>query len=186
MFDFKWFLTTPGILTGLGCLLILISIVIFISSMIGKKNKKEGNEPIVSEAIPDVNSTNLESNVAETPSTTVAPVEVAPVAVEPTVAPVGVAPVAVEPTVAPVEVTPVAVEPAVAPVGVTPVASEPTVAPVEVTPVAVEPTVVPTNNPSTFSGINIEPTIEPVPTNVETGVEINPQDLVKKDDIEAL
>ena len=158
MFDFKWFLTTPGILTGLGCLLILISIVIFISSMIGKKNKKEGNEPIVSEAIPDVNSTNLESNVAETPSTTVASVEVAPVAVEPTVAPVEV----------------------------TPVASEPTVAPIEVTPVAVEPTVVPTNNPSTFSGINIEPTIEPVPTNVETGVEINPQDLVKKDDIEAL
>ena len=41
-FDFNWFLTTPGILTCLGCLLIIISIIIFISSLKGRN--KENNE----------------------------------------------------------------------------------------------------------------------------------------------
>ena len=36
-FDFSWFLTTPGILTGVGCLLILISIIIFLSLILGAK-----------------------------------------------------------------------------------------------------------------------------------------------------
>ena len=85
MFNFKWFLTTPGILTGLGCLLILISIVIFISSMLGKKNKKEKSPIEKSETVPEISDTTKvpETIVAETPA--VAPVEVAPVAQEPTV-----------------------------------------------------------------------------------------------------
>ena len=170
MFNFKWFLTTPGILTGLGCLLILISIVIFISSMLGKKNKKEKSAIEKSETVPEISDTTKvpETIVAETPA----------------VAPVEVAPVAQEPTVTPVEVTPVAVEPAVTPVEVTPVAPEPAVTPVEVTPVAPEPTVTPT-----YTGINIEPTIEPVPQATGASVEINPNDLNNngiKDDIESL
>ena len=40
-FSFKWFLTTPGILTGLGVLLIIISIIIFIASIKGSKKNKE-------------------------------------------------------------------------------------------------------------------------------------------------
>ena len=38
-FDLSWFLTIPGILTGVGCLLLIVSIIIFISALKGNKKK---------------------------------------------------------------------------------------------------------------------------------------------------
>ena len=103
-FDFGWFTTMPGILTAIGCLLILISIIILISSLFSKNKNKKGES--------------VEENTAQS--------EMDAVTTEPTVTPVEVTPVTTEPTVAPVEVTPVTTEPTVAPVEVTPVTTEPT------------------------------------------------------------
>ena len=59
-FDFSWFLTTLGILTGVGCLLILISIIIFLSSLKGKKkNKEEAVEANQIAEVPDANPVHL-------------------------------------------------------------------------------------------------------------------------------
>ena len=154
-FNLSWFLTTPGILTSLGCLLIVISIIIFISSFLGKKGKKDKNIPNENIPIkeldaevtstPDVMPENKATNVAETVPVTSSVVDTPP-------------PVAQD--VTPVE-TP------------TPVASD--VTPVEIpTPVAPDVTpVVENSTPSVnqvnlegFGGINIEPTITPVEQNV--------------------
>ena len=187
-FDFSWFTTIPGILTGIGCLLILISIIIFISSLFGKKRKD--NENIKEEVKVEDSLVEKTSEVKETNDT---PAEVTPVSTEPTVTPVEVTPVTQEPTVTPVEVTPVAPEPTVTPVEVTPVTQEPTVTPVEVTPVAPETTVTPveitpaeitpqvTSEVATsFEGINIQPEIQPVGNDVEPslpygGAKITPE-----------
>ena len=154
-FDFGWFTTMPGILTAIGCLLILISIIILISSLFSKNKNKKGESV-------EENTAQSEMD-AVTTEPTVAPVEVTPVATEPTVAPVEVTPITTEPTVAPVEVTPVTTEPTVAPVEVTPVTTEPTVAPVEVTPVTTEPT------ETSLGTIEIQPVSSSEPTTVYGG-----------------
>ena len=117
--DLSWFLTTPGILTGLGCLLIVISIIIFISSFVGKKGKK--NKVVADESVP-IKELNTEEVVDATPTVTdstpaatnvinSAPVTsvVEPTPVE-TVAPV-VEPTVVEPTPVEVAVTPTTIDP---------------------------------------------------------------------------
>ena len=78
--DLNWFLSTPGILTGLGCLLIVISIIIFVSSFIGKKGKK--SEETVGTSSPTPASINNDAPV----SVTAQPVET-PVAEAQTSAP---------------------------------------------------------------------------------------------------
>ena len=153
-FDFSWFLTTPGILTGLGCLLILISIIIFISSLMGDKKKKSDNVSVTDTPV-DNTSDNVTTNAVTTESVAETPAPVtpevtpeAPAPVVPEVA-VNVEPVAVTP-VAPEAAAPVVPEVAVnvEPVAVTPVAPEapapvvPEVA-VNVEPVAVTPEVAP-------------------------------------------
>ena len=159
-FDFSWFLTTPGILTGVGCLLILISIIIFLSSLKGKKkNKEEAVEANQTAEVPDANSVNLSIepiNFAKTMEPT--PMVNDNINVNPEVAPV--TPVNQTP-----EVTPVNVETVVTPVEpVQPTQAMPE--PVPVQPVNVQPEpvsmqpVTPTVNP-----INIEPQITPVQTN---------------------
>ena len=184
-FDLSWFLTTPGILTCLGCLLIIISIIIFISSLRGNKIKKEvntNNETISevngvvnNEPLQQVDNNTLNNGIGVDPMLNLQTENVLNEGVNPVVAPpINVTeqvPV-VESNVAPVnpvEVTPVTVEPTpmepinvapVNPVEVTPVAVEPT--PVEITPnVVVEQTF---NQGTTFTGINIEPEIKPVPS----------------------
>ena len=192
-FDFSWFLTTPGILTGVGCLLILISIIIFLSSLKGKKkNKEEAVEANQTAEVPDANPVNLSTepiNFAKTMEPTpmvndninvnpeVAPVtpvnptpEVTPVNVETVVTPVE----PVQPTQAmpePVPVQPVNVQPesvsmqAVTPT-VNPINIEPQITPVE--PVNVTPEPVPTEAVTpTVNPVNIEPQITPVePVNI--------------------
>ena len=126
-FDFSWFITIPGILTSLGCLLIIVAILIFISSALSKKkNKKEeafentsndfsnvATEPIVDPFAMN----NLNPNVTQMNETIQpVPVQVAPVNVEPQLEPVQVAPINVEPQIEPVQVTPVNVEPQLEPV----------------------------------------------------------------------
>ena len=142
-FDFSWFLTTPGILTGVGCLLILISIIIFLSSLKGKKkNKEEAVEANQTAEVPDANPVNLSTepiNFAKTMEPT--PIVNNNIDVNPEVAPV--TPVNQNP-----EVTPVNVETVVTPVE-----------PVQPEPVSMQ-SVTPTVNP-----INIEPQITPVQTN---------------------
>ena len=161
-FDFSWFLTTPGILTGVGCLLILISIIIFLSSLKGKKkNKEEVVEANQTAEVPDANPVNLSTepiNFAKTMEPT--PIVNNNIDVNPEVAPV--TPVNQNP-----EVTPVNVETVVTPlepVQATQVMPEPVpVQPVNVQPESVSmQAVTPTVNP-----INIEPQITPVePVNV--------------------
>ena len=179
-FDLSWFLTTPGILTGLGCLLIIISIIIFISSLVGgKKEKKEAE--VVSEAP----AAPVQADA--TPVQTVA--EPAPVVASPTDTPSTVEPVVTTQTASPVE-SPVetSVEPQVASVNIEPTVSpvapvaeplptveatatspaEPTsnVTPIEVTTESVSantPITDPKTIEPTFTGINIEPKLEPLP-----------------------
>ena len=179
-FDLKWFTTVPGILTGIGCLLILISIIVFITSLFGKK-KKDGDTPKENIVVNDIPNTKTEE------TKTVETAEVTPTTTESAIAPVEVAPVTEEPAVAPVEVTPVTEEPTVAPVEVAPVTEDPAVAPVEITPASIDIQPVETGaqpeiQPTTYEGINIEPEIKPVEErkpyggaeitpNVETGKE---------------
>ena len=235
-FDLSWFLTTPGMLTCLGCLLIIISIIIFISSLRGNKKDKLGNtNEEVGGQIPEVQEGNqvqdanvglgidptINQTVENTVSNTqdvVQPVEVPPINVtntQPPVEPVNVAPpTPIEPTpisvsgqpidVAPVQpepipVTPVApteinvapvspVEPAPIsvtetpvqqPINITPIQPESTpvtqTTPTEINtpPVAVQPENQTLNN---FTGINIEPVIQPVPP-VNNMTESNPVNL---------
>ena len=235
-FDLSWFLTTPGMLTCLGCLLIIISIIIFISSLRGNKKDKSGNtNGEVGGQIPEVQEGNqvqdanvglgidptINQTVENTVSNTqdvVQPVEVPPINVtntQPPVEPVNVAPpTPIEPTpisvsgqpidVAPVQpepipVTPVApteinvapvspVEPAPIsvtetpvqqPINITPIQPESTpvtqATPTEINtpPVAVQPENQTLNN---FTGINIEPVIQPVPP-VNNMTESNPVNL---------
>ena len=148
-FDFSWFLTTPGILTGIGCLLIIISIIIFISSAKGNSKKNKDNVEVSEASIPDVNPVNagtepinfaktmeplpIENNQVENvPVTPVAPAPVEPVNVEPQVAPVQ--PIIIEPQVTPVQ--PISVEPQITPVQ----------------PISIEPQITPAN--PTYGGVN--------------------------------
>lgn len=137
-FDLSWFLTTPGMLTCLGCLLIIISIIIFISSLRGNKKDKLGNtNEEVGGQIPEVQEGNqvqdanvglgidptINQTVENTVSNTqdvVQPVEVPPINVtntQPPLEPVNVAP----PT--PIEPTPISVSGQ--PIDVAPVQPEP-------------------------------------------------------------
>ena len=93
-FDLNWFTTVPGILSGLGCLLIIIAVIIFITSLFGKKGNKDNAQDIPNE-IPEISKEN--SVVNETPN--VAPVEVTPVASTPEATPVEITPVASTPEV---------------------------------------------------------------------------------------
>ena len=191
-FNFSWFLTTPGILTILGCLLILISIIILISSLGGKKSKdtdENGNVNNVDSetnainngvapvsVVPEVNPVEV-APVSVTPE--VKPVEVAPVSVTPEVKPVEIAPAPVTPEIKPVEITPASVTPEIKPVEVAPAPVTPEVKPVEIAPAPVTPEIKPVevapapvtpevNPQASFSGINIEPTIvKPVNPNME-------------------
>ena len=235
-FDLSWFLTTPGMLTCLGCLLIIISIIIFISSLRGNKKDKSGNtNGEVGGQIPEVQEGNqvqdanvglgidptINQTVENTVSNTqdvVQPVEVPPINVtntQPPVEPVNVAPpTPIEPTpisvsgqpidVAPVQpepipVTPVApteiniapaspVEPTPISVTETPVQQPINIAPIQpestpvtqatpteinTPPVTVQPENQTLNN---FTGINIEPVIQPVPP-VNNMTESNPVNL---------
>ena len=196
-FDLSWFLTTPGMLTCLGCLLIIISIIIFISSLRGnRKNKSVNTNDEVGEQIPEVQENSqvqdansglgIDPTINQTVETTVSntsasvePVEVPPINVTntPPVEPVNVTPVT------PVEATPISVVPQSEqePINITPIQPEPTpvmqtgmgeinvtpVTPVEATPISVAP------QPEQES-INITP-IQPEPTPVmQTGMgEIN-------------
>ena len=140
-FDFSWFLTTPGILTGLGCLLILISIIIFISSLRGGKKNKNINE----------NGNNVQPAAVG---------EIQPTQVTQQAAPVDIQPIQAAPEAAPVEVQPTQVAPEVTPVEIQPIQVAPEGAPVEIQPTQVAPEVTPVE-PS-YSGINIEPSIKPI------------------------
>lgn len=187
-FDLSWFLTTPGMLTCLGCLLIIISIIIFISSLRGnRKNKSVNTNDEVGEQIPEVQENSqvqdansglgIDPTINQTVETTVSntsasvePVEVPPINVTntPPVEPVNVTPVT------PVEATPISVVPQSEqePINITPIQPEPTpvmqtgmgeinvtpVTPVEATPISVAP------QPEQES-INITP-IQPEPTPV--------------------
>ena len=177
-FDFSWFLTTPGILTGVGCLLILISIIIFISSLKGKKKEKVEDVKVENTVVPEVTPTvqgtapvnfaatmepaPLENNISGGQASFVEPT-VSPV--EPQVTPVTpVTPVASEP-VAPVEMPQINIvpeEPVAQPISMEPVKQ------VEVQPINIEPTITPVTPsvaPQVAQPINIEPTIQPVAFN---------------------
>ncbi len=116
-FDFSWFLTTPGMLTCLGCLLIIIAIVIFISSIRSSKKSEEGEiqtmdstagtttvpensvptdasqmAPAAPLQAPELGTTNGDAQTV-TPVSPVSPVEVQPVNLTATVTPVEVQPV---------------------------------------------------------------------------------------------
>ena len=234
-FDLSWFLTTPGMLTCLGCLLIIISIIIFISSLRGnRKNKSVNTNDEVGGQIPEVQENSqvqdansglgIDPTINQTVETTVSntsasvePVEVPPINVTntPPVEPVNVAPpTPIEPTpisvsgqpidVAPVQpepipVTPVApteinvapvspVEPAPISVTETPVQQPINIAPIQpesapvtqATPTEINtpPVTVQPENPTlnNFTGINIEPVIQPVPP-VNNMTESNPVNL---------
>ena len=148
-FDFSWFLTIPGILTGVGCLLVIISIIIFISTIRSKKTKDSEND--VNVVIPDqgVNSVPIDNNgnplnVVNDASTNVVDnqlpltsgidqISVIPVEnnMATDVQPVELTPVNMEPEIQPVEVAPISVEPQIQPVEVAPISVEPQLQPVE-------------------------------------------------------
>ena len=233
-FDLSWFLTTPGMLTCLGCLLIIISIIIFISSLRGnRKNKSVNTNDEVGEQIPEVQENSqvqdansglgIDPTINQTVETTVSntsasvePVEVPPINVTntPPVEPVNVTPVT------PVEATPISVVPQSEqePINITPIQPEPTPVmqtgmgeinvtpvtpaeptPISITPIQPEPTpvmppemgeinVTPETPPApepvqaenqtlnNFTGINIEPVLQPVPP-VNNMTESNPVNL---------
>ena len=191
-FDFSWFLTTPGILTGVGCLLIIISIIIFLSSLKGKKNKVKDGEVEVNQSVqvPDVNPVNVgtepinfaktleptpivnnDVNAGGTPEVT--PVQVTPVMPETVMVDQTVTTQSVQPTT-PVmpEVTPINIEPQITPVETQSVQPTAPVMP-EVTPINIEPQITPVETQSVqpaapvmpeVTPINIEPQITPVET----------------------
>ena len=191
-FDFSWFLTTPGILTGVGCLLIIISIIIFLSSLKGKKNKVKDGEVEVNQSVqvPDVNPVNVgtepinfaktleptpivnnDVNAGGTPEVT--PVQVTPVMPETVMVDQTVTTQSVQPTT-PVmpEVTPINIEPQITPVETQPMQPTAPVMP-EVTPINIEPQITPVETQSVqptapvmpeVTPINIEPQITPVET----------------------
>ena len=200
-FDLSWFLTTPGMLTCLGCLLIIISIIIFISSLRGnRKNKSVNTNDEVGEQIPEVQENSqvqdansglgIDPTINQTVETTVSntsasvePVEVPPINVTntPPVEPVNVTPVTpAEPT--PISITP---QPEQEPINITPIQPEPTpVMPPEMgeinvtpeTPPAPEPVQAENQTLNNFTGINIEPVLQPVPP-VNNMTESNPVNL---------
>ena len=199
-FDLSWFLTTPGMLTCLGCLLIIISIIIFISSLRGNKKDKSGNtNGEVGGQIPEVQEGNqvqdanvglgidptIKQTVENTVSNTqdvVQPVEVPPINVtntQPPVEPVNVAPpTPIEPTPIsvsgqPIDVAPVQPEP----IPVTPVApTEINVAPVSpVEPAPISVTETPVQQPINITPIQPEPTpISVTETPVQQPINIAP------------
>ena len=138
-FDFSWFLTIPGMLTGVGCLLVLISIIIFISTMKDKKKKDGVSEVNVSIPVQEVNGvpidnngnsfnvvSNTETNVVDNqvPLTSgLGQINVIPVEnnFATDVQSTGVAPMSAEPQIQPVEVAPICVEPQLQPVEVEPI-----------------------------------------------------------------
>ena len=175
-FDFSWFLTIPGILTGVGCLLVIISIIIFISTIRSKKTKDSEND--VNVVIPDqgVNSVPIDNNgnplnVVNDASTNVVDnqlpltsgidqISVIPVEnnMATDVQPVELTPVNMEPEIQPVEVAPINVEPQIQPVEVAPMNVEPQIQPVEVAPMNVESQI----QPVEVAPISVEPQIQPV------------------------
>ena len=199
-FDLSWFLTTPGMLTCLGCLLIIISIIIFISSLRGNKKDKSGNtNGEVGGQIPEVQEGNqvqdanvglgidptINQTVENTVSNTqdvVQPVEVPPINVtntQPPVEPVNVAPpTPIEPTPIsvsgqPIDVAPVQPEP----IPVTPVApTEINIAPVSpVEPAPISVTETPVQQPINITPIQPEPTpISVTETPVQQPINIAP------------
>ena len=187
-FDLSWFLTTPGMLTCLGCLLIIISIIIFISSLRGnRKNKSVNTNDEVGGQIPEVQENSqvqdansglgIDPTINQTVETTVSntsasvePVEVPPINVTntPPVEPVNVTPVT------PVEATPISVvpQPEQEPINITPIQPEPTpvmqtgMGEINVTPVTpAEPTPISITPQPEQEPINITP-IQPEPTPV--------------------
>ena len=187
-FDLSWFLTTPGMLTCLGCLLIIISIIIFISSLRGnRKNKSVNTNDEVGEQIPEVQENSqvqdansglgIDPTINQTVETTVSntsasvePVEVPPINVTntPPVEPVNVTPVT------PVEATPISVapQPEQESINITPIQPEPTpvmqtgMGEINVTPVTpAEPTPISITPQPEQEPINITP-IQPEPTPV--------------------
>ena len=200
--DLSWFLTTPGMLTCLGCLLIIISIIIFISSLRGNKKDKLGNtNGEVGGQIPEVQEGNqvqdanvglgidptIKQTVENTVSNTqdvVQPVEVPPINVtntQPPVEPINVAPpTPIEPTPIsvsgqPIDVAPVQPEP----IPVTPVApTEINVAPVSpVEPAPISVTETPVQQPINITPIQSEPT--PVTPVAPTEINIAPASSVE-------
>ena len=186
-FDFSWFLTTPGILTGVGCLLIIIAIIIFISSLRGKKKKEnvdgvEETATIASESTINSSDTstidftktmgpeqvidNETNSTAVEPSQTVSPIEISSVNVEQGAninsnndgINVVSQPINIEPQVIP---QPINIEPQVTP---QPINVEPQVTP---QPINVEPQVTP-------QPVNVEPQVTPQPINVEPQVTPQP------------
>lgn len=197
-FDFSWFLTTPGILTCLGCLLILISIIIFLTTIKGGKKKKDETlaptteTPAETVAAPVVEPNSVGTPVAPvtTPVESVQPA-VEPVPVAPPIAPVttpvepvqpAVEPLPIETPVAPVAAPVEPVQSAVEPIPVeTPVAPsevQPTITPMEpslttqpeVAPIEITPTSINSGVEGGFAGINIEPTLQPTPSVEQTPV----------------
>ena len=196
-FDFSWFLTTPGILTGVGCLLILISIIIFLSSMKGKKKDVEENlntdavipdaNPVASGGVAPIDfaktmePTPLDASVNQSVANNVNPNTVVnnisemdklqTTPVEPSVAPINM-----EPQINPVPVAPVSVEPQIQPAPVEPCVApiniEPQINPVPVAPVSVEPQIQPAPVEPSVAPINIEPQINSVPV---APVSVEPQ-----------
>ena len=187
-FDLSWFLTTPGMLTCLGCLLIIISIIIFISSLRGnRKNKSVNTNDEVGGQIPEVQENSqvqdansglgIDPTINQTVETTVSntsasvePVEVPPINVTntPPVEPVNVTPVT------PVEATPISVvpQPEQESINITPIQPEPTpvmqtgMGEINVTPVTpAEPTPISITPQPEQEPINITP-IQPEPTPV--------------------
>ena len=164
-FDFSWFLTTPGILTGVGCLLIIISIIIFLSSLKGKKNKVKDSEDEVNQnvQVPDVNPVNVGTepiNFAKTLEPTPIVNNDVNGGVTPEVTPVQVTPVMPETVMVDQTVTTEPMQPTT-PVmpEVAPINIEPQITPVETKPVEPTAPVMPEATP-----INIEPQITPVET----------------------
>ena len=185
-FDFSWFLTTPGLLTGVGCLLILISIIIFLSSM--KGNKKEVDENLntnlnttTTTAIPE---TNFTANTGVAPIDFAKTMEPAPLDVsldqngvsnvnsnevvnnisemdKLQTIPVNPEQVNYEPQV-PVEptVAPINMEPQINQVPSAPISVEPQVQPA---PINIEPQI----NQVPPTPISVEPQIQPAPINIE-------------------
>ena len=186
-FDFSWFLTIPGILTGVGCLLVIISIIIFISTIRSKKTKDSEND--VNVVIPDqgVNSVPIDNNdnplnVVNDASTNVVDnqlpltsgidqISVIPVEnnMATDVQPVELTPVNMEPEIQPVEVAPISVESQIQPVEVAPMNVEPQLQPVEVAPINVEPQI----QPVEVAPMNVEPQIQPVEPAINNNVQVD-------------
>ncbi|MGN0974070.1 MAG: hypothetical protein ACI4OT_04940 [Bacilli bacterium] len=168
-FDMSWFLTLPGILIIAGVVLLLISLILFIVSSKGKKNKKEKSATPEEVPTPPVVPTEQPAQAINPQPQVEQPNEVVNNVVE-AAAPQPQVAVSETPTVNPVEnnadVTPTEqVQPVEQPI------AQPTVEPVveSPTPVAPEP-VIPATDIDKIAEVPQEPVVETAPAEQPTEI----------------